>query len=327
MPTKGDLFVDRPLTIASIQRILRDEVYVAGRVFPNVPVQAIAATYRKWDRGSFLRAQMQKRGDGAETPGARLKVTTGNLYHAEVWGLHKDIGDQARAVSDDSPWNLERATVEFLTQQALLTREREWARNFFTAGKWTTELAGVTSTTPGAGQFTRWDQDTSDPIRVIRRYRRLMLQMTGMLPNTLVLHPAVLDALMEHPDILERGGVGSVGTVQVDSTLLARLFGVQNVYVAMAVENVSAEGAAENIQFIMGQHALLCYAAPNANLELPSAGYTISWRGYKGAGIDGNRIKKFRLERNAADRIEIEMAFDIIQVAPDLGIMFLDAVS
>jgi hypothetical protein len=151
-----------------------------------------------------------------------------------------------------------------------------------------------------------------------------MLQMTGFLPNTLVLGPWVLDALMEHPDILERAD--TVGEASVSEALLAALFGVQQVVVPMAVENVSADGVDEDIQFIMGNHALLCYAAPNANLATPSAGYTLSWTGYVGAANNGPRIKRFRIEERASDRIEIEMAFDQQVVAPELGIFFGEAI-
>jgi hypothetical protein len=323
-PTKGDVFVDIPLTIASIRRIQDDAVYVAGRVFPNIPVTQPSATYRRWERGSFLRSQMRKRGDGAETVGARFGMENGPFYHAEVWGLHKDIGDQVRAVSDQSEWDIDRGTVEFLTQQALLLREREWARAFFIPNVWGTDLDGVTSATPSAGEFTQWDQPTSNPIRTIRRYKTLMTQMTGMAPNVLVMSPWVLDSLMEHPDILER--VANINQSSADVNLLAGLFNVDRILVPMAVENVSADGVAEDIQFIMGNHALLVYANPAPNLEVPSGGYIVSWRGYHGAGVDGNRIKRIRLEKNAADRLEIEMAFDMVQISPELGIFFGNAI-
>jgi hypothetical protein len=323
-PTKGDLYVDRPLTVASIRRINDDTTYIAGRVFPNVPVEVPAASFQRWERGSFLRSQMRVRAPGAETVGARFGTERGPFYSVRVWGLHKDNDDQTMAVGAASDWDLAKATVEFLTQQGLLLREREWARNFFIPGVWGTDLTGVTSTTPSAGQFTQWDNAASDPIKVVRRYRTLMLQMTGYTPNTLVVGPWVLDALMEHPDIMDRAV--ATGAASVDEALLAALFGVQQVVVPQAVENVSVDGVTEDIQFIMGNHALLCYAAPVANLASPSAGYTLSWTGYVGAGNNGQRIKRFRIEERASDRIEIEMAFDQQVLAPELGIFFGDAI-
>ena len=54
----------------------------------------------------------------------------------------------------------------------------------------------------------------------------------------------------------------------------------------------------------------------------PSAGYSFSWNGYLGAGPDGNRVKQFRMENLASDRVELEIAFDMKLVAADLGYFF-----
>jgi hypothetical protein len=41
----------------------------------------------------------------------------------------------------------------------------------------------------------------------------------------------------------------------------------------------------------------------------------------------GARIKRFRMEELAADRVEGEMAFDMKLVGADLGIFFYDAIA
>jgi len=70
---------------------------------------------------------------------------------------------------------------------------------------------------------------------------------------------------------------------------------------------------------IAGKKALLCYAAPSPGIMTPSAGYTFSWVGHTGAGPNGNVISKFRLDRQRADRVEIEFAFDHKLVSSALG--------
>ena len=94
-----------------------------------------------------------------------------------------------------------------------------------------------------------------------------------------------------------------------------------------AVENTAAEGATYSGAFIGGKSLLLCHAAPSPGKMIPTAGYTFSWNGYLGASSMGGRIKKFRLERNAADRIEMEMAFDQKLVTADMGTYFYTAVA
>jgi hypothetical protein len=68
--------------------------------------------------------------------------------------------------------------------------------------------------------------------------------------------------------------------------------------------------------------ALLCYSAPSPGLMVPTAGYTFSWTGLIGAGNQGNRIKRFRMDPLNSDRVEIDCAFDQKLVAADLGCFF-----
>jgi hypothetical protein len=62
-------------------------------------------------------------------------------------------------------------------------------------------------------------------------------------------------------------------------------------------------------------------------LNTVSAGATFSWTGYLGASDMGTRMKQFRLEAIASDRIEGEMAFDMKVISPILATFFGDAVA
>ena len=89
--------------------------------------------------------------------------------------------------------------------------------------------------------------------------------------------------------------------------------------------NTAAEGVTDSIDFVATKKALLAYAAPSPSLQKPSAGYLFVWTGMVGAG-NGIRIKRYRMEHLAADRIEAESAFDAKVVAADLGVLFYDIV-
>ena len=136
--------------------------------------------------------------------------------------------------------------------------------------------------------------------------------------------PEVKRALIDHPDIIDRIKYTQKGIV--DDALLAALFGVEDVVTLRAVENSGSEGAADSIAYMAGKHALLLYRPPSAGLRTPSAGYTFVWTGM-GAPVGGARIKSYRLERNAADRIEGEAFYDHKQVASDLGAFFASVVA
>ena len=59
-------------------------------------------------------------------------------YAAEVYALHKDIGDQTRANADD-PLDMDMDATRFLTQQMLIRQEVEWASAAFNTGIWGTD--------------------------------------------------------------------------------------------------------------------------------------------------------------------------------------------
>ena len=156
-----------------------------------------------------------------------------------------------------------------------------------------------------------------------------MLEATGIRANTLTLSEKVKDRLLDHPDIIDRLKYGQTPGSAVVATMadLARLFELDRILVSSAVENTAAQGAAAEHSFIAGRHALLTHSAPAPGLMVPSAGYTFSWNGYMGATGLGHRIKTFRMESLASDRVEIEMAFAMKRVAADLGVFFNNIVA
>ena len=153
-----------------------------------------------------------------------------------------------------------------------------------------------------------------------------MAAKTGFRPNTLVLSPHVFNALKNHYDVLDRVKYTETGIVT--TSLLASLFEVDKVYVAWAVVNAGAKGASDNVGFIMGKNALLCYSNPNPSLRTPSAGYIFAWTGLMGAGAYGNRIVRLPMDLLGlgVERIEGEIAFDAKKVSDDLGVFFKDIV-
>jgi len=324
-PSRSDVHVDRPLTNISIAFMQNANNFIADRVFPVIPVAKQSDKYFTYDRGMFNRDEMKLRAPGAESAGATYTLTTAS-YSADVWALHKDVGDQIRA-NADTPLQLDREATEFLTVKALIRKEKNWASNYFATGIWTTERTGV-SGSPSGTEFQRWDEAASTPIEDVREGARTIHGMTGFRPNKMVIGRAVYDALLDHPDIVGRIDRGqTTGTAIVMRQNLAALFEMDEILVMDAIENTAIEGAANAHSFIGSTNALLAYSAPSPGIMVPSAGYTFSWTGLLGAGALGTRIKRMRMEHLESDRVEIEMSFDQKLVAADLGAFFLTCVS
>ncbi|WHH58303.1 major capsid protein [Petroclostridium sp. X23] len=318
--------VDAYLSNVSINYIQSQEMFIADKVFPIVPVQKAADIFLTYPRGYFFRDQVKERPLGGESP--RMDFKTGkDSYFCIEEGLSSDLDDRERA-NAVAPYDPEKSRILALTQQHLIHRDRRWSDAYFKSGIWTTELQGV-NTTPGANQFLQFDNADSDPVDTIDSYRDHVLELTGFEPNVMVCGRKAFRKLKNHPAILDLIKYSGKGIITAD--LLAQIFNVQKFLVPGGIHNTAAETEADNggeaFEFIVPKSdILLCYAAPNAALDQPSAGYTFSWRGLLGNQAWEAVVNRGRAERAHSDWFEVRMAFDIKKVAGDLGVFFKDVV-
>jgi hypothetical protein len=325
-PTPGDVHVNAPLTNISIAFLQNASNFVATRVFPNIPVQKQSDRYYIYERGDFNRDEMQLRAPATASAGGGYTLDNTPTYFANRFSFHKDIPDEVRA-NADAVLAPDREATEFVTHKALIRREKSFANTYFKTGVWTFQRAGVTGAPTGT-QFKKWNDATSTPIEDVRAGKRVIAQSTGFEPNKLVMGRAVYDAILDHPAIIDRLKYGQTAgsPAMASKQALASLFGVDEILVMSAIENTAAEGQTSSHSFIGGNHCLLTYSTPAPGLMTPTAGYTFSWTGLLGTGVDGNRIKSFRMEERSADRIEIDMCFDMKLVSADLGQFWSDAI-
>ena len=324
MPEGSSLYVNAPLTNISVAYQQRANDYIAGQVFPVVPVNKQGGLFYKYDKGDWFRSIAGVRAPATETPGGGWNVTT-DSYFSDVYGVHKDVDDQTRA-NADSMFSLDRDATQWVTQNLLLKRDQVFVSTYMTTGVWGLDVTGDTSV--GSNQVIRWDLANATPIEDIRAQSTRIKSQTGYRPNTLILGPAVYDVLLDHPDILERIKYTERG--MIGNALLASLFGVEQVLVADAIENTQAQSAGADtptMGFMVGKSALLMYVNRTPSLMQPSAGYIFGWNGLLGAQATSTRIKKFRMEPIESDRIEGEMAWDMKIVSPDLATYFATIVS
>lgn len=312
LPAIGDVHVDRALTNISIAYLQEQRNFVADRVFPAVPVAKRSDKYFTYNKSDFRRDEVKPRAPGAESEGGGFRLDSSNSYSCEIYAFHKDIADAIRDNQDD-PINLENDSARWLMQLFLIQKENQWASTYFTTGVWDTDVVGGTD-------FTKWDDASSDPEKDIDDGKISVLQSTGLDPNTLVVDINTHKALKRHPLVTERFKYTSPDSIT--EAMLARFFEVDNYMVSKASYDTADEGATDSNSFIAGKNALLCYVAPTPSLMLPSAGYNFVWSGFTGINDLGVRVKNFRLERNAAQRIEGELAYDMKAVATDTGYFF-----
>ena len=312
-PTQGDVHVDAVLTNMSVAYLQEAYAFVAANAFPTVPVNKQSDLYFTYTQADFFRDSVQPRADGTESAGTGYGLSTAS-YSTLVYALHKDIGDQVRENSDN-PLNPDMDATRFLSQQMLISQERDWATNAFSTGIWDTD------STPS----TLWSAASSTPITDVQTGINTMLTNTGYVANTLVMSYAVWSILKNHSDVVDRYKYTSADSITTD--LLAKVLGVDRIHVMASTYNSAAEGASASYSQIGDKDALLCYVPAAPGLMTPSAGYNFTWSGVGGGLGTSTAISRFRMDHLRADRIEIQSAWDFKVVSSALGYFFSNCVA
>lgn len=323
-PSQSDLHVNVPLTNVSIAYMQSSDAYIADKIFPKVPVKKQSDLYWKYSKSDWRRTDAARRAPSTESKGVGWNMDT-DQYFAHVYAVHKDVDDQLRS-NADSNFNLDRDATEFITNQLLLKRDLDWNASYFQPGIWAKDLAG-------GADFTKWSDAGSDPIGDVAEWILEFRKLTGFAPNKMVLGAEVMKALKQHPDIIDRIKYTQKGIVTED--LIATLFNVSELYTSYAtvatgpqIDDARSQDAAATFDFISNaKSVLLAYAPAGPSLMTPSAGYTFTWSGYLGGNAEGIRVKRFRMEYIASDRVEAEMTYDMKVVAKDLGSFAKDVVA
>ena len=318
-PKYGDIHVNTPLTNMSVAYMQGEDVMVANKVFPIVPVKKQGDLYFTYSRADMLRNEAAIRQYGAESKGGGYNVSS-DPYYCDIVAWHKDVYPTER-VNSDSPLQPDIDAAEYVSQKLILKRENDFQERFFATGIWGTEYDGAAAAS--ATERIYWSSTGSTPIEDIGNAQLVVQSSMARKPNTLLLGPYTFRALRDNAEIRDLIRY-TQGPATPTPALLAQILDVDRVLVGSAVANAAAIGATEDTDFILGKHALLCYTEPSPGLRKASAGYIFSWTGLEGAGAFGNRMYKLPMDLLGLGtvRIEGEMAYDIELISADLGVFF-----
>lgn len=316
----------------AIAWFLDESKFVAGKVFPTLPVAHKSDNYPIYKKGYFYRDEFAVRPYGGRPKEIGYKIEKG-VYSCEEEALEAKIDDRVRANADVGSLDPDVANQRLLRTQALIHRDNEWASSFFKTGVWTVnwtgeEKAPTKTEEESEEKFLQFDQTGSEPIEFFDQRRLDIGSKTGYLPNKLVIGADVYRVLKNHPAIVERIKYTQRGIVTLD--ILAELFDVEEVFVPLGVINSATEGEADSINYIVNRKsALLVYANNAPSIQEPSAGYSFVWTGLL-PGISnafGGVIETGREELAHSDVMQCRTAFTQAITAPDLGEYFENCVS
>lgn len=329
-PTPGDVHVNRPLTNVSIMHVQSEDAFLTGRVGTTIGVEKQTDTIVRYKKGAFYRDEMAVRAPGTETPGGGYEMDSPLTYYCAVRGFHHDIPDQVRA-NTDSPINNDRAATKLVTRKRLINSDRRFATTMLASGAgWDVKRPGVASGSYVAGtNVIVWsDYTNSNPILDVSRYATVVqLASGGFRPKLGITTRPVWDVLKDHPDFvgLVSGGATTSNPSIVTRKLVAEKFELDELIVVESIYDAALENGTWAPAFIGGNAFLLAYTPKQAAIEEPSAFYNFGWKGYAGNEY-GQRVKKFRMENLASDRIEIESADDWKLTGADMAALLYDLV-
>lgn len=314
-PTLASVHIDKTLTNVSTAYFQEPSDYIAGTVAPNIPVGNKTDKYWVFDKNDALREKALERGPGTESAGGGFRVST-DSYTAKVFAWHVDLDDQTLGNADDG-LDLETAAARMCTDAIRRQMEADWMTTAFATSVWGIDLDGTTN-------FVKWSAANSTPIEDIETQRVAIRKKTGRNPNTLVLGPTVYSTLKNHPDFIER--IRYVSDSVVTREIMARLFEVDRILIADAVNATNLEGETAAYDFMAGANALLAYIAPNPSRMTPSAMYNFTWSEVSDGSMVSVGTVRIEIPERRVVRIESQLAWDIKIVGTDLGAFFETAV-
>jgi hypothetical protein len=308
LPTVNDVQAVEPiLTNMLLSYMQDDDRFVASRVFPAVPVDKDSGTYYTITKSYFFRDELEQRAAGGSFARIDWGLSTAT-YKTLQWAADVALADEIRANSQ-MPMDLEQVNLRLLAQRSLIRKEVQWAADFMTTSVWSNDDTTTTD----------WDDTASgDPVDDVLTASRTISNETGIDPNTMVLGYIVHQAIVNHPDVLDRLKYTQAATMSAIEGALAAIFGKANYWVAKGTYSDTNESATFSASAIIDDDCLVCQVDPGAGMFGATSGKTFVWE--PGGGIGS--VYSYRDESRHSDVVQHKEQWDQKVVATDLGYFF-----
>lgn len=261
MQTK-DVYVDPILTNISVKFANPAASFLAEKIFPTIPVDKKTGYYFVYDKTNLKSVADERSGNSRanRVDFDMTKTAYGPLIeHSLETFIEDDVLDQY-----DSPLAPRQDAAEMLTERMLINKEKALATKLTNTGIVTQNV-----TLSGGDQFS--DYGSSDPFSVIQTGKDAV-RLNGMVPvNTAIIGYEAWSKIQHHPDLLERVKYSEKGVITVEQ--FKALFGLQNVWIADAIENTADDGATDAMSYIWGKNLILAYVNSSPKLRSVSFGY------------------------------------------------------
>ena len=321
-PTSREVYIDAILSDLSENYIQNEMNFIAMDAVPGHSVVMQSGRYGKFDRDDFWRTEAQPRQEGTTVPLKKLTISR-DTYFCEQQAIGYPITDEARQNSES--WlDLMTAGTRLVSNDLMIRREKDLlAIALPGSGNTSTWSTNITPT-------NLWDSGTSaDPISDVRSACYQVLELTGFMPNRMIVGADTWRVLLDNEDLLARmnGGTTPQNPAMVNMERAAQLFELESIYVTKGVENTANDGADASYSFINDKGVLVYYAPMAVGLDTVSAITAFNWSLFEGAGRAGAAIRNYYDMRTMTEYVEGFMAYDYKVTGKDLGAYFAAPIS
>lgn len=312
MPTVNDVQAVEPiLTNLLIGYQQADVRFVATRVFPGVPVVNDSGTFYIFTKKYYFHDDLEVRAPGGGFAGLDLGVST-DTYKTLQYAGEVSAPDEVQANSQ-IPFDIFQAKLKKVSQSSMIRKEVAFAAAAMVTGVWGTDDDNST---------TDWDDTTSgDPVADVNTAMMTVANNTGYDPNTMVIGYIVRNALVQHPDIIDRIKYVQAAVASNIDAALSQVLGL-NVLVARATYSNTNEAATFSATAIIDDDALICHVGTGSTLFDATSGKTLFWQ--PGGGLGS--IYRDPARRNHSDVAQHKEQWVMKVTASDMGYFFADVV-
>lgn len=251
---------------------LKQENFVADKVFALAPVEQQSATISVIKRDSMLRlpANMKKSSDGFPLTDTELGD---HAYNCKPWGLAERIdGDMQTPPGFD----VSRDTSNILATKTLILAEQQMAETLQDVAVWDGSNA------PNADATVAWATvATSTPVADVVAAAALSEDATGVDCDTLVLNRVQLGYMLASPEVRAHFPGAALVTRAMMESQLAAICGLSKLYVTRGMRNSSKKpGTFTAARTWDSNYVMVCKTAnPGDSIAEPAIGRTLLWGG------------------------------------------------
>ena len=309
MPSNSRIHQDSALSDLSVA--YRNDRYIADALVPAMPVNHESDSFYVYSKDN-LRDEQSLWAKGARAARVDFAVSTAS-YQLERHALEELVLDDDRKNADPAI-RLDMDATENLTEKILLEKEKTLATLVGTAANWA-NLTSLTST-------FAWSAATSlsNPILFVDSASSVIAQNSGKLPNVMAIDHRTFMAAKEHPSITDR--VKYTSPDSITAPMLAKLFNIERLLVAGAIETTGQEGLTDSMSFVWTDLAFIAYMEQNPGLKKVSAMYRFEQRS-EGRPFS---VFRYREDETEGDVIRVKSKYQQKVVASDCAYLINNTV-